>query len=56
MRCIITYTPSTRTQDFPGAERIVGSLGGPGTALEVADLLVKAASRIDDRVSVTTAA
>ena len=26
MRCIITYTPSTRDQEFPGAEVVVDNL------------------------------
>ena len=27
MRCVITYTSSTRNQDFSGADRVIGSLG-----------------------------
>ena len=51
MRCVVTYTRSTRAQAFAGAERVVASLGGAGAPAEVtvADLL---ANRVvqDDRV------
>lgn len=39
MRCIITYTHSTKSQHFPGAERIVASLGDDPAEITVADLI-----------------
>ncbi|KAG2441743.1 hypothetical protein HXX76_003358 [Chlamydomonas incerta] len=53
MRCIITYTPSTRTQAFPGAERIVMELG-PSEVYPImvtVDELIKGRIAQDDRVN-----
>ncbi|MEW5300225.1 MAG: hypothetical protein WDW36_003170 [Sanguina aurantia] len=52
MRCIITYTSSTVSQAFPGAERIVCDLGSYPVNVTVAELM---AARIvqDDRVNLT---
>ena len=54
MRCIITYTTSTAGEAFPGAERVVASLGGgpDGGPPEVtAADLIKGNVVQDDRVS-----
>jgi len=53
MRCMITYTSGTEAEEFPGAERVVGSLGGEGCpdgrpAVRLTDLLVPT-DRTDDR-------
>ncbi|PNH09094.1 Protein CbbY [Tetrabaena socialis] len=49
MRCIITYTPSTRSQAFPGAERIISDLGGFPPNVTVAELQQRRIVQ-DDRV------
>jgi hypothetical protein len=54
MRCIITYTASTASEAFPGAERVVASLGGGpdgGPAEVTAVDLMKGMVVQDDRVS-----
>jgi beta-phosphoglucomutase-like phosphatase (HAD superfamily) len=38
MRCIVTYTVSTKNQAFAGAERILENLGDDPPLLTVADL------------------
>ena len=55
MRCVITYTKSTRDQDFAGAERIVGSLGDDPPLVTVAELQ-KADCVQDDRVEMELSA
>ncbi|PNW71496.1 hypothetical protein CHLRE_16g656650v5 [Chlamydomonas reinhardtii] len=53
MRCIITYTPSTKDQAFPGAERIVMELG-PSEVYPImvtVDELIKGRIAQDDRVN-----
>jgi hypothetical protein len=52
MRCIITYTNSTKDQDFTGAERI---LEGLGDGLTLAALSL-GGPIFDDRVAVVTSA
>ncbi|KAK9915344.1 hypothetical protein WJX75_007896 [Coccomyxa subellipsoidea] len=49
MRCIITYTSSTKDQDFEGAERIMESLAADDATLAV---LSRGGSVVDDRVAV----
>jgi hypothetical protein len=49
MRCIITYTSSTKDQDFEGAERIMESLVADDATLAV---LSRGGSVVDDRVAV----
>lgn len=51
MRCVITYTSSTRNQDFSGADRVVGSLGDV-----TLDDLRTAGRGADDRKEVQVAA
>ncbi|KAK9812782.1 hypothetical protein WJX72_003643 [[Myrmecia] bisecta] len=52
MRCVITYTTSTRSQEFPGAERIVASLGeDAATGVAIKQLMKRPAETQDDRVS-----
>ena len=57
MRCVITYTSSTKSEAFPGAERIVAELG-EGT--EESPIMVTAAELVkgkmvqDDRVTGAT--
>lgn len=53
MRCLVTYTPSTRAQAFGGAERIVEELGDGPVAVTLAELLQKGALR-DDRGTVVS--
>ncbi|GFR50251.1 hypothetical protein Agub_g12437 [Astrephomene gubernaculifera] len=50
MRCIITYTPSTKSQAFPGAERIVCELGGYPAMITVKELQERRIVQ-DDRVN-----
>ncbi|KAG2485807.1 hypothetical protein HYH03_015518 [Edaphochlamys debaryana] len=50
MRCIITYTPSTRSQSFPGAERIVCDLGLYPPTVTVKELQERRIVQ-DDRVN-----
>ncbi|EFJ44392.1 hypothetical protein VOLCADRAFT_109931 [Volvox carteri f. nagariensis] len=50
MRCIITYTPSTKSQAFPGAERIVCELGGYPAMVTVKELMERRIVQ-DDRVN-----
>ena len=55
MRCVVTYTSSTRDQDFSGAERIVGSLGDDPPLVTLDDL--RTAGRVlDDRAEMQVAA
>jgi len=49
MRCVITYTTGTASQDFAGAERIVGSLGDDPPEVTL-DSLRRADCVQDDRV------
>lgn len=49
MRCIVTYTSSTRNQAFGGAERIVAALGDAPAEVTVADLMAGGISQ-DDRI------
>ena len=51
MRCLITYTGSTRAQDFGGAETVVASLEG----VRFADLAGGALAGSDDRVAAAAA-
>ena len=46
MRCVITYTASTRGQAFPGAERILEGLSGAALAE-----LAQGGAAFDDRVA-----
>ncbi|GIL50217.1 hypothetical protein Vafri_6325 [Volvox africanus] len=50
MRCIITYTPSTKSQAFPGAERIVCELGSYPAMVTVKELMDRRIVQ-DDRVN-----
>lgn len=52
MRCVITYTDSTKDQDFPGAERILQGLAGEGATLAA---LTQGGAVFDDRVAVLAA-
>lgn len=52
MRCIITYTSSTKDQDFAGAERIMESLSADNATLAV---LAQGGPVFDDRVAVVAA-
>ncbi|CAG9460690.1 unnamed protein product [Pedinophyceae sp. YPF-701] len=50
MRCMITYTDSTKSQDFDGAEIIVGSLGDDGDPKAITiDMLREKGDLRDDR-------
>jgi beta-phosphoglucomutase-like phosphatase (HAD superfamily) len=51
MRCLVTYTGSTRSQDFAGADAVVASLEG----VTFADLAAGKLSGIDDRVAAAAA-
>lgn len=51
MRCLVTYTSSTRSQDFAGADAVVASLEGVGFAELAAGQLVGR----DDRVAAAAA-
>ncbi|KAF8062961.1 haloacid dehalogenase-like hydrolase domain-containing protein [Scenedesmus sp. PABB004] len=55
MRCVITYTPSTREEEFPGAERIVADVASAGVTIP--ELMARRIVQ-DDRVefSVTDSA
>lgn len=46
MRCVITYTGSTKDQDFSGAYRILEGLGGEHATLEA---LSAGGAVLDDR-------
>lgn len=48
MRCIVTYTISSKTQAFGGAERIVMELGDDSPVITVQDLMAGKLSG-DDR-------
>ena len=39
MRCVITYTNSSKTQGFKGAELIVGNLNAHPRSVSIKDLL-----------------
>lgn len=39
MRCVITYTNSSKTQGFKGAELIVGNLNADPRSVSIKDLL-----------------
>lgn len=51
MRCLVTYTTSTRSQDFAGADAVVASLEG----VTFADLAAGKLSGVDDRVAASSA-
>ncbi len=51
MRCIITYTSSTKDQDFEGAERIMEGLADDATL----PVLSQGGPVFDDRVAVVAA-
>lgn len=48
MRCVITYTNSSKTQGFKGAELIVGNLNAEPRSVSIQDLL-QAKNLYDDR-------
>lgn len=48
MRCVITYTPSTKSQDFSAAEAVVQDLGDMLPTFTVSDLAAGTFS-LDDR-------
>ncbi|KAL4448910.1 hypothetical protein ABPG77_007627 [Micractinium sp. CCAP 211/92] len=52
MRCLVTYTNSTRSQDFAGADTVVASLDG----VTFADLAAGRLTGQDDRVTAAAAA
>jgi len=52
MRCVITYTNSTKDQDFAGAERIMEGLSADSATLAV---LAQGGSLFDDRIAVVAA-
>ncbi|KAL4422765.1 hypothetical protein ABPG75_008962 [Micractinium tetrahymenae] len=52
MRCLVTYTDSTRSQDFAGADTVVASLEG----VTFADLAAGQLAGKDDRVAAAAAA
>ncbi len=52
MRCVVTYTNSTRSQDFAGADAVVASLDG----VSFADLAAGKLAGRDDRVAAAAAA
>lgn len=52
MRCVVTYTNSTRSQDFAGADAVVASLDG----VSLADLAAGKLAGRDDRVAAAAAA
>lgn len=52
MRCVITYTSSTKDQDFSGAHRILEGLAGEHATLAA---LSKGGAVFDDRTLVLTA-
>ena len=52
MRCVVTYTNSTRSQDFAGADAVVASLDG----VSFADLAAAKLAGRDDRVAAAAAA
>ncbi len=52
MRCIITYTSSTRDQDFDGAERILEGLADEATLA----VLSRGGPIFDDRIAVVAPA
>lgn len=52
MRCLVTYTNSTRAQDFGGADTVVANLDG----VSFADLAAGALVGKDDRVAAAAAA
>ena len=52
MRCIITYTNSSQTQGFAGAEKIVCNLDADPHRVSIKDLL-QAQDVLDDRETAT---
>lgn len=52
MRCLVTYTSSTRSQDFAGADSVVASLDG----VTFEELARGALVGKDDRVAAATSA
>jgi beta-phosphoglucomutase-like phosphatase (HAD superfamily) len=48
MRCIVTYTSSSKSQSFGGAEKIVAELGDDPAVISIADLVAGTVSG-DDR-------
>lgn len=48
MRCVITYTNSSKSQGFKGAELIVGNLNADSRSVHIKDLL-QAQGLHDDR-------
>lgn len=48
MRCLVTYTNSTKSQKFDGAEYVVSSLS---KSVPLSDLLQVASAAYDDRVT-----
>ena len=50
MRCVITYTPSTESQDFSAAEAVVKDLGEFASTFTVGDL-AGGGFRQDDRAA-----
>lgn len=48
MRCLVTYTNSTKSQKFEGAEYVVSSLSN---SVALSDLLNVAPAAFDDRVT-----
>lgn len=50
MRCVITYTSSTRDEAFEGAERIVADVFVGGVTVD--DLMTAPAAVVDDRATV----
>ena len=50
MRCVITYSPSTKSQDFSSAEAVVKDLGEGAPTFTVGDL-ASGAFTVDDRAA-----
>lgn len=53
MRCVITYTNSSKTQGFKGAELIVGNLNADSHSVSIEGLL-QAKDVFDDRTIAAT--
>lgn len=50
MRCMVTYTDSTRDQVFDGAERVLHALVGADGRLRFDALRIPPAQPVDDRM------
>ena len=52
MRCMITYTSSTESEDFEGAERVVSALDKADPPISIEDIKYAKAAQDDRKLNV----